>query len=335
MCIILYHTGFLIYWIFFVSTDKKAIRSLEHSLEEFFSTNGYRSGGVVSIHVQTDNIKSTETLCWDFNKGFSRFRCGHKRFRLPESSSELFLALTFIHLNRTKTISFQDKPFAKGGLLQLLQPVPDDLLSEVTIEHLLRHTSGIVDPKEHVPCDSHVDLKHLLKHPFAAPGFKYRRCRACYGILCKIIHRLTGVRCEKFIKKVVLAHLGFNRFAYRRRRRKSGSDSQCGWVGRPRDFVSVFRLVCESGEIELARPELPFFQHKGSWPGYGVRVSSDGFVWSDSYRDRNDSLALHSVEGKTNVTIFLNFRENRHKILKPIVNSVIKKWSKAEENEEI
>lgn len=303
---------------------RSAIRRVERSLDELIRRNGYRSARLVSLYVKNDSVDRSE--CRRFNEDTERLRCGHQRFSIPHSVSELFIALGILNLYRNGHLSLQDKVFGPHGVFNLVSPVKDDRIAEVTIEHLLRHTSGIEELHLRVG-DKEKDLQRVFDWVewASSPGYRYERCRSCYDLLCLVVYRISGIRCGKYISNLVLSPIGFSKIKYVSEKRET-SDRFGSWLANPRDLVSLFQFITESdlySSILLSKPKLPYPQHKDKWPGFGVMVDKNGHVWSESYHEDDDSLILHNVLSKTNATLFISLTENRRKCLKPVVSSVI------------
>jgi CubicO group peptidase (beta-lactamase class C family) len=89
--------------------------------------------------------------------------------------------------------------------------------SEVTIHHLLTHTSGIKDfinePTVNLRLDVQPEevIKSLEKLPLNfAPGEKYAYCNTGYHLLGMVIYKLTGKRWGEFVQDRILKPLGMN-----------------------------------------------------------------------------------------------------------------------------
>ena len=112
----------------------------------------------------------------------------------------------------------------ESGKLSLDDPVKRWLPSlpaaadDVTIRHLLTHTSGLIDYEDVMPDDTKEQLKdadvlRLLESQnttYFTPGTSYRYSNSGYALLALIVERASGVSFATYLKSHVFAPLGMN-----------------------------------------------------------------------------------------------------------------------------
>jgi CubicO group peptidase (beta-lactamase class C family) len=135
--------------------------------------------------------------------------------------------------------------------------------SNVTVRHLLTHTSGIKDfinePTVNLTNDVTPDeiVKSLESLPLNfRPGEDYRYSNTGYQLLGMIIHRLTGVQWHEFVRQRVLVPAGMTST------RVNALDIQC------QDLARGYRW-----EKEQIRPGYPVAMSILSYPGGGLLSS--------------------------------------------------------------
>nr|WP_208543285.1 serine hydrolase domain-containing protein [Lysobacter alkalisoli] len=113
---------------------------------------------------------------------------------------------------------------AEDGRIGLDDPVKQWLpglpaaADEVTIRHLLTHTSGLVDYEDVMPAglDSQlrdVDVLALLEgqdHTYFAPGTDYRYSNSGYALLALIVERASGMSFQQFLHERIFDPLGMD-----------------------------------------------------------------------------------------------------------------------------
>jgi CubicO group peptidase (beta-lactamase class C family) len=124
------------------------------------------------------------------------------------SVSKQFIATGILLLIQDGKISFDDK------ISKFLEGTPETW-KEITIRHLLTHTSGIVreapgfDPLK-IQNDADV-IKTAYDRPLRfAPGEKYEYCNVGYFSLAEIIRKVSGKPWPDFLNERVFTPLGMN-----------------------------------------------------------------------------------------------------------------------------
>ncbi len=109
------------------------------------------------------------------------------------------------------------KPSLKDRLRTFLPSLPA-AVDTVTIEHLLTHTSGIIDYEDVVPAgtteqihDSGVlELLESQDSTYFTPGTKYRYSNSGYSLLSLIVAKTSGKSFATFLHDRIFAPLGMN-----------------------------------------------------------------------------------------------------------------------------
>jgi CubicO group peptidase (beta-lactamase class C family) len=142
------------------------------------------------------------------------------------SVSKLLTAVAVMHLDETGQLSTQDFVFGEDGILNdsLFLDYRDKKIKKVTVEHLLRHTSGFSNP--HGDAAFNMELvAQFLDKPLplsmddmvlyatknrlrAVPGGRFNYSNLGYIVLSKVIEKVSGIPYETYIKDSILAPIG-------------------------------------------------------------------------------------------------------------------------------
>jgi CubicO group peptidase (beta-lactamase class C family) len=135
---------------------------------------------------------------------------------------------TFNAYSLTKTVTaLAILQLAANGKLQLDDPVHQHLPSlniaeNITIRHLLTHTSGIGNPmplrwthlsEEHKDYDYDAFFTNIIKSNdllHAKPGAKFRYSNIGYMILGKLVEKLSGLSYTQYVTQNIIHNLGLN-----------------------------------------------------------------------------------------------------------------------------
>lgn len=142
------------------------------------------------------------------------------RFRIA-SISKSITAAAVLKLCEIKGIGLDEKVVSHMEL-----NATDKRITDVTIRHLLEHSSGIDDKmlaggvdtyiakwvQKELPITRDDMIRYWLARPFASnPGELHRYCNFGYVILGMLIEKISGMDYESFVKKEVLAPLGISK----------------------------------------------------------------------------------------------------------------------------
>lgn len=132
-------------------------------------------------------------------------------FRLA-SVSKQFTTLCIMKLYEAGKLNITDKVFGQGGLLE--QEYSDvtisPMASRVTVQHLLQHTSGWKSNPDPMFTSSFSGqsldqrIKYVLTSPQVEPGTEFSYFNMGFGMLGKIIEKLSGKKFEEYLKEVLL-----------------------------------------------------------------------------------------------------------------------------------
>ncbi len=146
-------------------------------------------------------------------------------FRIA-SVSKLITATAVMKLCEQQHLSLSDRVFGEGGILSdsLFADLSSDRMSTITVEHLLRHTSGVTSPFGD-PAFSNYSVARALdvELPLSVddmvryftscrvryrPGERYDYSNMGYIVLGKIVERVSGMSYESYVQDSILAPAG-------------------------------------------------------------------------------------------------------------------------------
>lgn len=195
---------------------------LDASILRFMRYWGIRGGSFA--------LMRNDSLLYAKGYGYSNtedsIRCEVKNIFRVASVSKLITAVAIMHLHETGKLSPQDTVFGKDGILcdSLFLNIRDKRIKNITVEHLLRHTSGFSTPHGDAAFNMELVARFLGKPlPLtmddmvlyatkirlrAKPGGWYNYSNLGYIILSKIIEKVSGMPYETYMKDSILAPMG-------------------------------------------------------------------------------------------------------------------------------
>lgn len=175
-------------------------------------------------------LMRNDSLLYAKGYGFSNTAdstiCEVKNIFRVASVSKLITAVAIMHLQETGQLSTQDTVFGEEGILNdtLFLHYRDKNIKKITVEHLLRHTSGFSNPHGDAAFNMELVARYLGKPlPLsmddmvyyatrlklrAKPGGWYHYSNLGYIILSKVIEKVSGISYETYIKDSILAPMG-------------------------------------------------------------------------------------------------------------------------------
>lgn len=131
-------------------------------------------------------------------------------FRLA-SVTKQFTAAAILLLREDGKLSLDDR-------VRKWFPSLPAAIDSVTIQHLLTHTSGIIDYEDIIPKGTtkqvhDADVLHLLESQdstYFRPGSKYQYSNSGYSLLALIVERASGKKFPAFLHDRIFAPLGMN-----------------------------------------------------------------------------------------------------------------------------
>ena len=146
-------------------------------------------------------------------------------FRIA-SVTKLITGATVMKLVEKGILSLDQKPFAKGGLMDIpeFSEIKDKRVRDITIEQLLRHRGGFSrrggDPmfipniiRIRMNLDSAPKTDDIIRYVLSRdlsyqPGSGTKYSNFGYVLLSRIIEQATGIPYESYVKNVILAPIG-------------------------------------------------------------------------------------------------------------------------------
>ena len=147
-------------------------------------------------------------------------------FRIA-SVSKLITAAGIMKLVENGILSLDDKVFGEEGILSdttLYAPIKDKRVNNITVENLLRHQGGFtnragdpmfcpVDIAEKMDVPAPADLNTIIKFVLSrrlgfTPGTSTCYSNVGYGILSRVIEKVSGKNYEEFIQDSILIPAG-------------------------------------------------------------------------------------------------------------------------------
>lgn len=203
-------------------SDTPQTARLDASILRFMRYWGIKGGSFA--------LMRNDSLLYAKGYGYSNIhdstRCEVRNIFRVASVSKLITAIAIMHLHETGRLSPQDTVFGERGILcdSLFLNIRDKKIKGITVEHLLRHTSGFSNP--HGDAAFNMDLvARFLGKPLpltmddmvlyatrirlrAKPGGRYNYSNLGYIILSKVIEKVSGIPYETYIKDSILAPMG-------------------------------------------------------------------------------------------------------------------------------
>jgi CubicO group peptidase (beta-lactamase class C family) len=142
------------------------------------------------------------------------------------SISKLITAAGVMRLVEEGRLSLESTVFGRGGILDdsLFSRHADPRIACVTVEHLLRHQGGFssrgADPmfnpvrvaremNEEPPADLNTIIRYALSRRLGfSPGSSSSYSNVGYGILTRVIEKVSGMEYEEFIRENILLPAG-------------------------------------------------------------------------------------------------------------------------------
>jgi CubicO group peptidase (beta-lactamase class C family) len=179
--------------------------NIQELVEEYVNNKDF-SGTVL--------VKQGDNIIFEGAYGYA-----HKGFKVPNnintrfdtaSITKLFTAAAVFQLIDNKKLSFNDK------ILDILDLKDTTISKEVTIYHLLNHTSGIGDDADEEAGEDYEDIwkqkpnymvretedflpQFIYKTPNFMPGKGHRYCNVAYVLLGLAIEKVTGLKYRDYI----------------------------------------------------------------------------------------------------------------------------------------
>lgn len=197
-------------------------RRFDASINRFMRYWGIRGGSFA--------LMRNDSLLYAKGYGFANTQdsipCEVRNIFRVASVSKLLTAVAVMHLEETGQLSTQDFVFGEDGILNdsLFLDYRDKKIKLITVEHLLRHTSGFSNPHGDAAFNMELVAQFLDKSlPLsmddmvlyasknrlrAVPGGRFNYSNLGYIVLSKVIEKVSGIPYETYIKDSILTPIG-------------------------------------------------------------------------------------------------------------------------------
>ena len=197
-------------------------RRFDASINRFMRYWGIRGGSFA--------LMRNDSLIYAKGYGYANTQdsipCEVKNIFRVASVSKLLTAVAIMHLEETGQLSTQDFAFGEEGILNdpIFLDYRDKKIKKITVEHLLRHTSGFSNPHgdaafnmelvaqflgKPLPLSMDDMVLYATKNRLrAVPGGRFNYSNLGYIVLSKIIEKVSGLPYETYIKDSILAPIG-------------------------------------------------------------------------------------------------------------------------------
>lgn len=182
-------------------------------------------------------------------------------FRLA-SISKQFTSLCILKLYEAGKIDLDRNVFGAGGILQSEFTNISPMASQVTVRHLLSNTSGWTSSPDPMFTASFYGqtldqrINYVLQSTQSAPGTKYSYFNMGFGILGKVIEKVSGKSYETYMKEVLLQagindiHIGGDRS--QKRPNEVVYYSQSGTNG----YGNEMQVIAAAGGVIASAPQM-------------------------------------------------------------------------------
>jgi CubicO group peptidase (beta-lactamase class C family) len=184
--------------------------TLIHSVDLLFSEYTSSSGPGASVAIIKDG-KLFYSNAYGMADLESRTPCTTRTNYRLASVTKQFTAMAVLELVDRRKLTLD------SHLTDVLPGAPS-YMHDVTIRHLLNHTSGIVDYEDLVPDNQTVqvldkDVLRLLRSidsVYFPPGAKFKYSNSGYSLLALVVESISGQSFAAFLKKNIFDPLGMN-----------------------------------------------------------------------------------------------------------------------------
>ncbi len=167
------------------------------------------------------------------------------RFRIA-SITKQFTATLVLRLHEQGRLNIDD------GICNYIEACPN-AWGQVTIRHLLAHSSGIPDYTEYrdfdatqaIPTTREALIARFREEPLQfTPGSSFKYSNSGYVLLGAILEYVTGTSFDELLRGEITAPLGLNDTAYDRSHNGTGLNLAFGWLRRgvPADVIDSSTL---------------------------------------------------------------------------------------------
>lgn len=246
--------------------------------------------------------------------------------RFPAFSiTKLFTATSVLQLVENELLNLDD-PVA-NHLPYFDEFVKNKYQKEVTILHLLTHTSGLKDKEwksatwfrtadQDMPESSSFSIEKLKKYRKlkSEPGTKYHYSNLGFILLAEIVKKKTGISINKYVERNIINPLDLQN-SYYDSKELSTDNTSCGYEKKGSFMALIYKLVGTGRNGKLERTEDHLIVQPLYSPHYGYiglrTTTSDLFRFTQSIYLENDTTILSNKYSKLALTQQFKIDENK------------------------
>lgn len=187
---------------------QKGIKELDKLFYEFKETYSIPGISFAISKTESSEIVYKSGIGFAIEEDLVRAQPDHL-FRLG-SVSKQFTSLLIMKLVQAKKLTAESTIFGSNGILKDEFSTVSEKAAKVTVRNLLDHSSGwIGDPDPMFAGGSFAGqtleqlINYVLKSPQSEPGTKFSYFNMGYGILGKVIEKVSGKKYEVFLKEAL------------------------------------------------------------------------------------------------------------------------------------
>ncbi|MBO5216600.1 MAG: beta-lactamase family protein [Alistipes sp.] len=284
-------------------SDNEAFKPMERYIINWMNRNGFQ-GATLAI-MKDEKLIYCKGLGWADKEAGVEAHAGNI-FRMA-SASKLITAIAVMKLCEEGKLSLNSKVFGEKGILKQFTEIRDKRAKDITVEHLLNHTSGLSRRLgdltfrtqdvikwahlDHAPSTEELIEFQLTMQMRDKPGGSAQYSNVGYLILSYVIEKVSGEKYEDYVRKHVLEpagcydmHLTYNSYEQR-------YPNEVKYYGH--DEGELIRSYDNSGRLCLRE-----------YGGHNIRGLQGAGAWAASSAEMMRLVA--SIDGKPGVPDILS-----------------------------
>ncbi|MBT7950439.1 MAG: beta-lactamase family protein [Gammaproteobacteria bacterium] len=219
------------------------------------------------------------------------------------SLSKPVTSVAIMKLVEEGKLSLDDRVFGPGALLSIPFPASNKYVSQITVEHLLRHSAApewTNDANGPMFLQTQLSKKALvlwvlknrtLKH---APGSRYAYSNFAYCILGLVIEKISGLSYENYVKQTILLPAKANSFTVASDKRGASPLEVTYYPHGDWDpyNLPLRRMDAHGGWIANAIDVVKFIQHTDAYPSPADLISAESIKTMTTPSPLNNNYAM-------------------------------------------
>lgn len=197
-------------------SDNEAFKPMERYIINWMNRNGFQ-GATLAI-MKDEKLIYCKGLGWADKEAEVEAQAGNI-FRMA-SASKLITAIAVMKLCEEGKLSLNSKVFGEKGVLKQFTEIRDKRAKDITVKHLLNHTSGLSRRLgdltfrtqdvikwahlDHAPSTEELIEFQLTMQMRDKPGGSAQYSNVGYLILSYVIEKVSGEKYEDYVRKHVL-----------------------------------------------------------------------------------------------------------------------------------